>query len=99
MVTGQDSLAIEKTFMKDEKNHGSWKKTRIGKSSFFAGFSVGSIPSLLQTNIDKASNCHIERRKKKREGRETAVVTVLIRCGCGTGTIGTTAQKEWTIRG
>jgi hypothetical protein len=31
VVTGQASLAIEKTFMKDEKNHGSWKKTRIEK--------------------------------------------------------------------
>ncbi len=54
------------------------RKIIRNKLGFFAVFSVGSIPYPLQTNIDKASNCNIERRKKKIEVRETAVITVLV---------------------
>jgi hypothetical protein len=103
VVTGQDSLAIEKAFMKAEKNHWELKENkdrkRISKKDHASllPYRTGFTPHPRITKIGKAYTCHIERRKNRREGREAVVIAGLV-TGWGEA-IRTTALKAWARRG
>jgi hypothetical protein len=54
----------------------SWEE-RLKKTTFFAVVGAVSSPPPLHVKKYKASSCHTERRKTKRQGKELAILSLL----------------------